>query len=304
MDFWKGKIAVVTGASAGLGAAIVVDLAKHGITTIGLARRKERVDEIAKKHSNLPGKIIAGECDVSCIHSIKKSFEWVETTFGGIDILINNAGTFRESRCLDPIDNTEDMKNVIDTNFTGAVVAAKLAYLSMAKRDTYGYIINMNSVNGHTTAVPFTMNVYTPTKWAMTALTDTLRRETNQLKNRKVRISSISPGCVKTEIHLAAGSSGDFFDVVPHLTPQDISNQVIYLLSQPPNVYVSAFISILRKILIYFCISTFKDSRIDSSSRRRRALNNCRKSKNFFALVNLDKFYNKSVTTPTTFNKF
>uniref|UniRef100_A0A336KXM2 CSON013046 protein n=1 Tax=Culicoides sonorensis TaxID=179676 RepID=A0A336KXM2_CULSO len=82
------------------------------------------------------------------------------------------------------------------------------------------------------------MNVYTPTKWAITALTDTLRRETNQLKNRKVRISSVSPGCVKTEIHLAAGSSGDFFDVVPHLTPQDISNQIMYLLSQPPNVYI------------------------------------------------------------------
>lgn len=243
MNFWKGKVAVVTGASAGIGATVLVDLAKNGVTAIGLARRKERIEEIAKNNPNLPAKIIAGECDVSDIDSIKKSFEWVEKTYGGIDILINNAGTFRESRVLDPIDNTQDMKDVIDTNFTGAVVAAKLAYLSMAKRDTYGYIVNINSVNGHTTAVPFTMNVYTPTKWAITALTDTLRRETNQLKNRKVRISSVSPGCVKTEIHLAAGSSGDFFDIVPHLTPQDISNQIIYLLSQPKNVYVS-----LRKL--------------------------------------------------------
>lgn len=239
MDFWKNKVAVVTGASAGIGATVLVDLAKAGVTAVGLARRKDRVVEIAEKHKNLPAKIIAYECDVSNMDSIKKAFDWIELTYGGVDILINNAGIFKESRTFDPINNVNDIKNVVDTNFTGSVVCAKYAYLSMAKRDTHGYIININSVNGHTTAVPFTMNVYTPTKWAITALTDTLRRETNQLKNRKVRVSSISPGCVKTEIHIAAGASGDFFDVVPHLVPQDISNQIMYLLSQPPNIYVS-----------------------------------------------------------------
>lgn len=186
---WKGKVAVVTGASAGIGTQILIDLAKNGITAVGFARRGDRLREISTKYKNLPAKIHVYEVDVSNAESIKAGFDWVEKTLGGIDILVNNAGTFRESRTFDAVDNVKDIQNVIDTNFTGLVLCSKWAYLSMAKRDVPGYIININSVAGHYTCIPFTMNIYPATKHAVTATTDLFRRELFGLKNQKVRVA-------------------------------------------------------------------------------------------------------------------
>lgn len=90
MDKWKGKIAVVTGASVGIGEAIVKDLANKGITVIGLARRPEKIEEYAKELSE--GQIFSYKCDVSDLESIKSAFHWIEEKFGVINILINNAG--------------------------------------------------------------------------------------------------------------------------------------------------------------------------------------------------------------------
>ena len=90
MDKWKGKIAVVTGASVGIGEAIVKDLSRQGITVIGLARRPEKIEEYASKLSE--GQIFARKCDVSDLESIKTAFQWIEEKFGVINILVNNAG--------------------------------------------------------------------------------------------------------------------------------------------------------------------------------------------------------------------
>lgn len=93
MELWKGKIAVVTGASAGIGAATVKDLAKAGVTVVGLARRKQRVEDLKKDVDVAAAKLIHGyECDVSKEESVKAAFKWIDSTFGGVNILINNAG--------------------------------------------------------------------------------------------------------------------------------------------------------------------------------------------------------------------
>jgi NADP+-dependent farnesol dehydrogenase len=90
MEKWRGKIAVVSGASAGIGAAIVRDLATRGVIVVGLARRKERVEEIAKELNT--ENIFAVACDVSNQESLKAAFKWIEEKFNSIEILINNAG--------------------------------------------------------------------------------------------------------------------------------------------------------------------------------------------------------------------
>lgn len=95
MEMWKGKLAVVTGASAGIGAAIIEDLANAGINVVGLARRVEKIDEIIKNIGCTSGEIHAYQCDVSDLQSIKAAFEWIEGKFGSINILINNAGCGR-----------------------------------------------------------------------------------------------------------------------------------------------------------------------------------------------------------------
>lgn len=95
MEMWKGKLAVVTGASAGIGAAIIEDLAKAGINVVGLARRVEKVEELIKSFGTTSGIVYPYHCDVSDLQSIKAAFKWIEEKFGSINILINNAGCGR-----------------------------------------------------------------------------------------------------------------------------------------------------------------------------------------------------------------
>ncbi len=90
MESWKGKIAVVTGASLGIGKSIVLDLAKNGIKVVGLSRRVNLIEEYAKDFEE--GQICAIKYDVSDLESIKKAFQLIEEKFGVIHILVNNAG--------------------------------------------------------------------------------------------------------------------------------------------------------------------------------------------------------------------
>lgn len=92
MDKWKGKIAVVTGASAGIGAAIVEALAKSGLIVVGLARRPQMIEENVKSFPENYGKIYARSCDISNLESIREAFKWIEENLGTVNILVNNAG--------------------------------------------------------------------------------------------------------------------------------------------------------------------------------------------------------------------
>lgn len=114
MDYWKHKIAVVTGASSGIGSAITLDLAKHGVTVIGLARRKNLIEQLATDNPNTPGKIYAHTCDVAKTESIVSAFKWIEDTFKTVHILINNAGRYTFGRVIDlELSHDEVRKTVI-----------------------------------------------------------------------------------------------------------------------------------------------------------------------------------------------
>lgn len=191
MERWSGKVAIVTGASVGIGAAIAIDLAKAGVRVVGLARRVERVEAL-KEHLPRPvkGELHAFKCDVSSESDIKAAFQWVEEHFGGVDILINNAGIIAQLNMLD-IDNTADMRSVIDTNFMGPALCAREAFHSMKKRNVDGHIIMINSIAGH--IIPFlpfnkSFGIYSCTKHAITAMTEVLRQEF-QLYGTKIKIT-------------------------------------------------------------------------------------------------------------------
>lgn len=191
MEKWQGKLAVVTGASAGIGAAIVKDLANAGVNVIGLARRAEKIEELIKTIGVTPGKVYAYKCDVSDQDSVKVTFQWIEETFGSMHILINNAGIARNMKLLDEGDDVaKKINEVINTNVTGLVQCSREAFRLIKKSGDYGFIININSVLGH--YVPFmklSMNIYPPTKYAVTAVTEVLRQELINLKNDKIRVS-------------------------------------------------------------------------------------------------------------------
>lgn len=242
MENWKGKVAVITGASAGIGAATAIKLAEHGVTVVGLARRQERILELAEQHKNLPGKIYSHACDIMDADSITTAFDYIEKCYGGVDILINNAGTRRKAETLDLNTPDEDYTLTINTNLTGLLLCTRRAFKTM-KTKPIGYIINVNSVAGHMTPnatyVGMGANVYGATKHALTNLTDTLRLELAVADDKRIRVTSLSPGLVETEFAKTARSDPGLYKTRPALSADDVADAVIYLLGTKPSVNIS-----------------------------------------------------------------
>lgn len=192
MERWIGKTAVVTGASSGIGAAIVIDLLKAGVNVVGLARRLERVESIQQKIPPLAkGKLYPIKCDLTQESEIKNAFNWVEDNLGGTDILINNAGIIRTMNLLDA-DNTQDLRDTIDTNILAVVLCTREAFHSMRSRSVDGHIIHINSQAGH--KIPYfvglypSFNIYPSTKYAVTAMTEVMRQEL-QVFDTKIKVT-------------------------------------------------------------------------------------------------------------------
>ncbi|XP_050096694.1 farnesol dehydrogenase-like [Anopheles aquasalis] len=237
MERWISRVAVVTGASSGIGAAVAKDLAKAGMVAVGLARRVERIEELRKDvPEDAAKRLHAIKCDISNQADIDAAFKQVEERFGGIDVLVNNAGIVRNVPLLD-VNSSADIKSVVDTNVTGLVLCSQQAFQSMTKRSVDGHIINISSVVGHMVPNYPKLNVYPASKHAVKAITETMRQETRDA-GRKVKVTSISPGGVRTEILDGVGLPED----TPLLDPHDISDAVLYTLATPPRVQIHEII--------------------------------------------------------------
>lgn len=141
-------------------------------------------------------------------------------------------------------DNDADLLQTITTNYCGLINCTKAAYRHLKKADAYGHIININSISGHKVVQigeKQKLNVYPGTKYAITATTEVLRQELNSLQNRKVRVTSISPGLVHTNIFASAGyeNTEQMFQALPSLRPADVSQTVLFALSVPEHVLVT-----------------------------------------------------------------
>lgn len=191
MERWQNKVAVVTGASSGIGAAIVKDLVKSGLQVVGLARRVERVEEIKSQlPAALQSKLTAIKCDVSKLESVNEAFDKIEAQFGAVDILVNNAGCITEATLVEG--NVEALQQVLQTNVMGVVHCTQRAFKSMKERKFDGHVIVINSVAGHKVitlggGAPDN-NLYSPSKFAVTAMTEIYRQEFKGL-NTKIKIT-------------------------------------------------------------------------------------------------------------------
>lgn len=247
MDFWKNKVAIVTGACHGIGAQITEDLVRIGMIVIGFEPTEERAGQMMEKFNtwgNVKGQLIPCKCDVSKDEDLRNAFEGIVAIYGGVDVLINNAAIGKEG--LISTGNIEDMKNVIDVNIYGLIACTRFAIESMTKKDVPGQIININSICGHympSFAEP-KINMYIASKRTMTILNTLLKNEIKTL-NRRIKVTSVSPGIVRTGIFKTAGIEfldEEFFNMNPHLTTQDVSNVVLMILSAPRSIQVNEVI--------------------------------------------------------------
>ncbi|XP_004522852.1 farnesol dehydrogenase-like [Ceratitis capitata] len=231
MQRWNNRVAVVTGASSGIGAACVKYLANNGMITVGLARRKERVEEL-KTGSN-SDRIHAIRCDVQKEEDVIAAFKEIEEKYGPVSVLVNNAGITRHSDLLKE-GNTEDIRAVIETNVLGIVWCTREAFRSMKQSPNGdGHVFLINSVLGHQ-VLNFPLNIYAPSKYAVTALTEMYRQEF--LNNEtKIKITSISPGGVLTEFMSATEEE---IAGMSFLASEDVADALIYCLQTPPNVQI------------------------------------------------------------------
>jgi NADP+-dependent farnesol dehydrogenase len=195
MERWTNRLAVVTGASVGIGAAIVIELAKAGMIVIGLARRPEKIEALKSEiPKNLRINLHALKCDVSKEEEIVATFKEIDDKFGGISVLVNNAGVLAEGT-LFTRENADDIRNLININLYGVVFCTREAYISMKKHNIDdGHIVNINSIAGHKVPnVPTNLssfNAYPASKHAVTALTEVYRQDlVKEKSNIRVTVS-------------------------------------------------------------------------------------------------------------------
>jgi 3-oxoacyl-[acyl-carrier protein] reductase len=227
----KGKVAVVTGASKGIGAGIAKQFAAEGAAVVvNYASSKTDADNVVDKITKRGGKAIAVQGDVAKKSDVERLFATTKKAFGKIDILVNNAGVYDWS----PIDEIteEQFHKQFDVNVLGLLLATQEAVKQFDSAG--GNIINISSTV--TSLTPPSSSVYTATKGAVDAITRTLAKE---LGPRKIRVNAINPGMVETEGVRAAGfDQGDLRKSVEAQTPlgrigqpDDIAPTAVFLAS-------------------------------------------------------------------------
>lgn len=179
MDRWEDKLAVVTGATSGIGLAVTIALLKAGMKVVGITRRVDRLEKIQKK---IPESKVDNfrvlKCNVKNESEVKEMFEKIDTKYEGIHILINCAGVLRLGDLTDQTKMSRITKTM-EINTMGVIYCTTAAYTSMKKRGIDGHVVIVNCLAGH--VVPYiptiSMNAYSASKHALIALAEQYRQE-------------------------------------------------------------------------------------------------------------------------------
>ena len=230
MSKLKNKVAIVTGASKGIGASIAKYFAAEGAkVVVNYASSQEGADKVVKEITDNGGTAIAVQADISKEADIIRLFDETKNTFGTLDILVNNAGVYN----YEPIEAVSEasIQQHLNINILGAVLSIREAVKAFG--DKGGNIINISSVAGKLPMA--TGSVYSATKAALDAVTIALSKE---FKGRNIRINSILPGSVETEGTHTAGITGSDFEKVL------IANTPLSRMGQPEDIAkVAVFIA-------------------------------------------------------------
>lgn len=233
----EGKVALVTGASSGIGEATVLALVAEGARVAAAARRKDRLEALVKDVAGRGGQALPLVVDVADEAQVREMVRRAHETWGRIDILVNDAGV----AMLGPIDGakTEDWRQMVNINLLGLMFTTH-AVLPLMKAQGSGHIVNISSVAGR--KVLEGSAVYTATKWGVGAFSEALRLEAG--KNH-IRVTIIEPGVVATEMqeHIIDQAATDPMAArirsIPPLASENIAAAILYAVTQPEPVAVN-----------------------------------------------------------------
>jgi NADP-dependent 3-hydroxy acid dehydrogenase YdfG len=232
-----GKVALVTGASSGIGEATAVALAEAGAAVAIGARRKDRLDVLAARLRDGGATVLQLDLDVTDEQACADAVRRTRDELGGLDVLVNNAGVMLLGTIVgaDP----EDWRRMLDTNVLGLMYMTHAAIEGMVEQGS-GDVVNISSVAGRTARKG--AGVYNASKWAVNAFSESLRQE---VTGRGVRIGLVEPGAVTTELNThitqpeAKAASQRMHETMRALQADDIARAVVYLVSQPPHVAIN-----------------------------------------------------------------
>ncbi|MEU9918596.1 SDR family NAD(P)-dependent oxidoreductase [Streptomyces sp. NPDC051001] len=236
-------VALVTGASSGIGAATARQLAEHGASVALVARRKDRLDELAAEIEKAGGTALVVEADITDRNQAEAAVEQTVEHFGRLDTLVNNAGLM----LLGPIvgADSEEWERMIAINVQGLLYTTRAALPHLLKAAEEGPrrvadIVNISSVAGRQAWANF--GVYNLTKFGVNGFTEALRQEVTQ---RHVRVSVLEPGAVDTEL----GSHNNdtvhteilepFNEQHERLDPTDIADGITYIVTRPRHASIA-----------------------------------------------------------------
>jgi NADP-dependent 3-hydroxy acid dehydrogenase YdfG len=233
-----GRVALVTGASSGIGRATALALAGAGASVAVGARRADRLDDLGARIRSEGGTVLVIELDVTDEAACERAVARVAAEWGPVDILVNNAGVM----LLGPVvgADTGDWHRMVNTNLLGLMYLTHAVIGDMIARKA-GDIVNISSIAGRTTRSGSA--VYNATKWAVNAFSEALRQEVTK---NGVRVSLIEPGAVATELPSRITHAETRERVLKvygayqqALSADDIADAVCYIVTQPPHIAVN-----------------------------------------------------------------
>lgn len=233
MARWAGKVALVTGASGGIGRAVAVALAARGMKVAAWARSGEALARLAEE---APG-VEPRQVDLRDEAQILAGFEAIRARWGGVDVLVNNAGLGHRAPLTSG--DTEHWREMLEVNVLALCICTREATTDMARRGDAGHVIHISSMAAH--RVPTGSGVYSATKYAVRSLTEGLRKELRE-QGSQTRITAISPGFVETgfaaHYHKSEAAAEQTYTQYPCLQSEDVAGAVVYALSQPPYAQI------------------------------------------------------------------
>ncbi len=231
------KIALITGATAGIGKATAIKLAKSGFDLLICGRRADRLKEVSDEISALGVKVLAQVLDIRNRADVESFINLLPAEWKNIEVLVNNAGlaaglsSFAEG-------DLDDWDEMVDTNIKGLLYISRMV-MPLMVANKKGHIINIGSIAGK--EIYPNGNVYCGTKHAVDALTKSMRRE---LAEHNIRVTGIHPGAVETEFSIVRFKGDEekaakVYEGFENLVADDIAEAILWCISRPANVNIN-----------------------------------------------------------------